>query len=74
MITRRFDVSLSAAINRLSDIQPRITDSQRLLPEELGERLLQPAKPGGELDLITIVDGVPKRRDLFSLAKQKGGS
>ena len=72
VITRRFDVSLSAAINRCSDIQPRITEPRRLLSEELGERLLRPAEPGRGLDLIQIEGGVPKRRDLFSTAAAAG--
>lgn len=71
VITRRFDVSLSAAINRCSDIQPRITEPRRLLPEELGERLLRPADREAELDSIQIVEGVPKRHDLFSLAESR---
>jgi Zn-dependent peptidase ImmA (M78 family) len=73
VITRRFEVSLSAAAIRCSDIQPRITEPQRLLPDELAERLLRPAEREGELDSIQIVEGVPKRLDLFS-ASELGGS
>ncbi|MBN2562333.1 MAG: ImmA/IrrE family metallo-endopeptidase [Phycisphaerae bacterium] len=68
-ITRRFDVSLSAAIIRCSDIQPRITEPRRLLSDELAERLLRPMESKAELDSIEIVEGVPKRQDLFSLAE-----
>jgi len=73
VITRRFDVSLSAAINRCSDIQPRITEPQRLLPEELSERLLRPAEPDRGLDLIQLEAGVPRQRDLFNDAEGEGG-
>jgi len=73
-ITRSFDVSLSAAIIRCSDIQPRITEPPRLLPDKLAERLLQPAEANAELDSIEIVQGVPKQQDLFSIAEsQKSG-
>ena len=71
VITRRFDVSLSAAINRCSDIQPRISEPHRLLAEELCERLLRPVQPDRGLDLIEIDGGVPKRHDLFSAADRR---
>ena len=73
-ITRCFDVSLSAAIIRCSDIQPRITEAPRLLPDELTERLLQPTESNAELDSIEIVQGVPKRQDLFSIAESRKSS
>lgn len=73
-ITRRFDVSLSAAIIRCSNIQPRITDACPLLPREHADRLLRPAadarpaKPDDAVADIQLIDGVPRRLDLFGLA------
>lgn len=79
-ITRRFDVSLSAAIIRCSNIQPRITDACPLLPRKHADRLLRPAavarhaadarpaEPDDAVADIQLIDGVPKRLDLFSLA------
>lgn len=66
VITRRFDVSLSAAVNRFNDIQARIQDATPLLPFELVERLTRPRPDTRDLDGIEIVNGVPARRDLFT--------
>ncbi|MBX3394301.1 MAG: ImmA/IrrE family metallo-endopeptidase [Phycisphaerae bacterium] len=42
-LRRRFNVSTQAAVIRCSDIQPRIRNTQPLLPRALVEKLIQPA-------------------------------
>ena len=71
-ITRRFGVSLTAAINRCNDIRPRLPDSRPLLPFELIKRLLRPVRSNPELQDVCVVDGIPRRRDLFSVAECTG--
>jgi Zn-dependent peptidase ImmA (M78 family) len=58
-LTKRFGVSLSAAIHRFADI--RLPDRKPfLLPLHI-ERLLRPAEPGSALEGVTLVDGFPVR-------------
>ena len=68
-ITKRFEVSLSAAIFRCADVQPWITGAKPLLPRLLLTRLRQPARANDPVADVQIVDGVPRRQpqlDLFS--------
>ncbi len=67
-ITRRFDVSLSAAVNRFRDIQPRVANTRPLLPREFEELLLQPVTDRQKFDSIWVADGILQCRDLFSPA------
>ncbi|NLX20224.1 MAG: ImmA/IrrE family metallo-endopeptidase [Phycisphaerae bacterium] len=68
MLTRRFGVSLSTAINRCNDIEPRIPSPRPLLPAEFVESLLHRSVRGDELDAIRLRDGVPQYADLFTPA------
>ena len=65
-IMRRFAVSLSAAVIRCSNIQPRITHTRPLLPRELADRFLERARADSDIDHVRLVDGVPKKQDLFN--------
>lgn len=65
-LTERFDVSLSAAVFRCREIQPRIQLATPLLPPELADRLTRPLRDADRLDAIQVIDGVPARHDLFS--------
>ncbi len=58
-ITRRFGVSLTAALRRFQDIQ--IHDGKPFLLPDHVERLLTPAKPDDPISSIGIVDGVPRK-------------
>ena len=72
-ITKRFAVSLSAAIFRCADVQPLITGAKPLLPQSLVTRLRQPAHSDDPVADVRIVDGVPRREpqpDLFSSGQQ----
>lgn len=64
-VTKRFGVSLSAAIYRLGAVQPRITEPKPLLPRSLINRLLQPATAADDVQSVLVIDGVPQYRDLF---------
>jgi len=66
MITRRFGVSLSTAINRCSDIEPRIPKASPLLPLEFTRTLLHRSERQQQLETVQLVDGVPQKRDLFT--------
>lgn len=66
MLTRRFGVSLSTAINRCTDIEPRIPEPQPLLPAEFADMLLRRSTRRNELDAIQLSDGVPQYADLFT--------
>jgi Zn-dependent peptidase ImmA (M78 family) len=70
MITRRFQVSLSAAVYRCCEIQPLISNAKPLLRQDMADRLLRPTAADANLDSIEIVDGIPKHCDLFSGSKQ----
>jgi hypothetical protein len=64
-VTRQFGVSVSAAINRFSDLQPVALPKTPLLPASLAPMLRQQStRP--ELDNIRIQDGLPVYRDLLS--------
>jgi hypothetical protein len=71
LITRRFEVSLSTAVYRCCEIQPRISNAGPLLPQDMVDRVLHPTAKDANLDLIEIVAGVPKRCDLFSAAEDR---
>jgi len=71
MLTRRFSVSLSTAINRCSDIEPRIPSPRPLLPAQFVDALLHRSERGDELDAIRLVDGVPQYGDLFTTASSE---
>lgn len=64
-ITRRFDVSFSAAVHRFNDIRPRIDDTVPLMPWELVEVLLVPAPADSPIDSTFVEDGVAVSRSLF---------
>ena len=64
-ITRRFDVSLAAAVHRFNDIRPKIEDTAPLLPRELVNVLLVPARAGSSIDSTFIENGVAVHRSLF---------
>ena len=73
-ITRRFDVSLSAAVHRFGDLKPKLPESGPLLPRELAEILLKPASDSTLLNSVWIEDGVTIHRELFSAeAKESKG-
>lgn len=65
-LIERFGVSLSAAVFRCREIQPRIHLAIPLLPPDLADRLTRPPRDLGRLDAIQVMDGVPVRCDLFS--------
>lgn len=71
-ITRRFDVSYTATINRFSDLKPKIADAGPLLPRELAELLMGPPADPGLLNSVWIENGVPVHRELFSGRDQEG--
>lgn len=64
-ITRRFDVSLAAAVHRFNDIRPKIEDTAPLLPRELVDVLLVPASADSPIDSTFVEDGVAVSRGLF---------
>ncbi len=69
MITRRFEISLSAAVYRCCEIQPLISNAKPLLRQSMVDRLLRPTAADANLDSIEIVDGIPKHCDLFSASE-----
>ena len=71
--TRRFAVSLSAAVHRFNDLQPNLPQSWPLLPRELVEVLLKPADDPRRFDGISIHNGVVADRSLFDLPKTESG-
>lgn len=73
VITKRFAVSLSAAVFRCADVQPLITGAKPLLSQLLVTRLRQPARSDDPVADVRIVDGVPQRgpqADLSSSGEQ----
>lgn len=58
-ITSRFGVSLSAALNRFSDI--RLRDRKPFLAEKLKVRLLRQAEPDSPIRSLKLVNGFPAR-------------
>ncbi len=58
-ITRRFGVSLSAAVHRFADLS--LTDGKPLLFDKHIEALLRPMDPQGRIASIRLVGGTPKR-------------
>lgn len=65
-ITRRFDVSLSAALRRFNDIRPKVSDAGPLLPWGLIDVLLRPPSDREGLRSIWINNGVAVRHGLFT--------
>lgn len=65
-ITREFTVSLSAAVFRCAEVQPRISHTKPLMPRRLIQRLLQPAEAEDSVAAVRVVDGRPQHRDLFT--------
>lgn len=66
IITREFAVSLSAAVFRCAEVQPRIRHTKPLMPRRLIQRLLQPAEADDTVTGVEVVDGRPQYRDLFT--------
>jgi len=64
-ITKRFGASLSAAVNRMCDLQPKTLAGTSLLPTEFARILKRQSGPP-QLENVTIEDGVPVQRDLFN--------
>ena len=60
-VTKRFGVSLSAAVHRFADLC--LTDGKPLLFEKHIETLLRPLDPQGSIASIRIVNGVPRRAE-----------
>lgn len=60
-ITRRFNVSLAAALIRCRDLRLRNSDDRPLLAPVLAERLRQPMRPD-RAGAVVLVSGKPKRR------------
>lgn len=63
-VTRAFNVSLSAAVFRCAEIQPRITNSQLLMPRRLIQRLVRPAEPDDNVSAVRVINGRPEYRGL----------
>jgi len=70
MITRRFGISLSAAVFRCREIQPLISNAKPLLRQNMVDRLLKATAADADLDSIEIVSGIPKHCDLFSTSER----
>ena len=70
-ITRRFAVSLSAAIHRFNDLQPNLDQSWPLLPRELVDVLLKPPVDSRRFDGISTENGVVVDHDLFDSKKNQ---
>ena len=68
-LTRQFGVSFAAAVNRLSDLQPKTLPKNPLLPAEFAS-ILKQRSSRLELENIRIEDGLPVHRDLFSTPEQ----
>ncbi len=65
-ITRTFNVSLSAAVFRCTEIQLRITNPQPLMPRRLVQRLLEPAEPNDTVSAVQVIDGRPQYRETLT--------
>ena len=65
-LTKRYGISLSAAIYRCADLQTKISAPQQLLPRTLIPRLLQRAGKGDDVAFVEVDNGVPRYRNLFS--------
>ncbi len=66
VLTRRFAVSLSTAIYRCSEIEPRIPNATPLLPAEFVDRLVHRSHRQDELDSVRLVNGCPQYQDLLT--------
>lgn len=58
-LTSRFGVSLSAALNRFSDI--RLRDRKPFLSGKLKTRLLRQAEPDSPIRSLKLINGFPAR-------------
>lgn len=65
-VTRRFDVSLAAAVHRFNDIQPKIEDTAPLMPRELVKVLLVPSPADSAIESTFVENGIAVSRGLFS--------
>lgn len=65
-VTRRFGVSLAAAVYRFTDIRPKVEGADSLLPRELVNVLLSAARVDSAMDSTFIEDGIAVCRPLFS--------
>lgn len=65
-ITRRFGVSLTAAVYRFYDVQPKMRYARPLMPRPLIESLVRGAVTSAFSDSIWIENGVAKVRNLFT--------
>lgn len=64
-ITRRFDVSLSAAVYRFSDLQPKVANTRPMLSRDFAAKLLQRVDDRNKFDSIWIDEGIPVQKTLF---------
>lgn len=65
-VTRRFGVSLAAAVYRFHDVQPKMRYARPLMPRALIDSLVRGAATTAASDSIWIENGVAKVRNLFS--------
>lgn len=65
-ITKRFEVSLSAAIFRCTELEPRVRNPRPLLPRQLINRLLYKARNDDTVSAVQVIGGRPQYRDLFT--------
>ena len=64
-ITRRFAVSLSAAVHRFNDLQPNLPQPWPLLPREFVGVLLKPPDDSRRFEGMTTEKGMVTNRSLF---------
>jgi hypothetical protein len=68
--TKRFEVSVSAAIIRMRDLRLRLRGEVPFMPEILQRLLLKPAAPEDGLDKFHLVEGRPVREATLFQRKQ----
>lgn len=69
-VTQRFGVSLTAAVYRFSDVEPKVPNTRPLLPPEFAKKLLRRIEDRNRFDSVSVQDGVPIHRDLFSSSEK----
>lgn len=70
-ITKRFGVSVSAAVIRCRDLRLKAVHELPFMPNALQKRLLRPATDADELDAISIANGVPVKAPTLFDAEQE---
>jgi len=65
-ITKRFGVSVTSAVYRFSDVEPKVPGTRPVLPPEFATKLLERTEDRNKFDSVFVEDGVPICRDLFS--------